>query len=98
MSLVSLELDSHCTFTDSHGEAIKKKHSKTAEESRYQGTVLGKDSELQPVAIAGGSVDNLSQWSARRSRAAAAEKATSESSAMSSALSTPIDTATPEQG
>lgn len=78
--------------------AIKKKHSKTAEESRYQGTMLGKDSDLQPVAIAGGTVDSLSQWNARRLRAADAERTTSASSAISSALSTPIDTETPEQG
>lgn len=60
--------------------------------------MLGKDSDLQPVAIAGGTVDSLSQWNARRLRAADAERTTSASSAISSALSTPIDTETPEQG
>ncbi|KAK6372962.1 hypothetical protein LTR64_004881 [Lithohypha guttulata] len=77
--------------------AIKKKHSKTAEESRFEGTMLGRDADLQPVSIAGGPIGSLSQWNAARMQAAAsAHGAQSVSSAVSSALSTPIDSATPE--
>lgn len=78
--------------------AVKKKHSKTAEESRYQGTMLGKDSDLQPVTIAGGSYNSLSQWRASRHRAVeqSTQNASTPSSTISSALSTPIDSATPE--
>jgi len=40
---------------------LKKKHSKTGEESRFQGTVLGKDAEPRPVKIDGGP-ESLQQW------------------------------------
>ncbi|KKY24491.1 putative bromodomain associated domain protein [Phaeomoniella chlamydospora] len=42
--------------------AMKKKHSKTGEESRYQGTVLGKDGEEPSVVIVGGPVNSLQEW------------------------------------
>jgi len=60
--------------------------------------MLGKDSDLQPVTISGGTFESLSQWNTRRLKATAFERTTSDSSAISSALSTPNDTATPEQG
>ncbi|GAB7352766.1 hypothetical protein MBLNU459_g3114t1 [Dothideomycetes sp. NU459] len=41
---------------------LKKKHSKTGEESRYQGTVLGKPAEDRPIKIEGGPVDSLDEW------------------------------------
>jgi len=41
--------------------AIKKKHSKMGEESRYQGTVLGIGSESRPVKIEGGPA-SLAEW------------------------------------
>lgn len=41
--------------------ALKKKHSKTGEESRFQGTVLGKSSESKPVKIEGGP-GSITEW------------------------------------
>ena len=41
--------------------ALKKKHSKTGEESRYQGTVLGKTAEEHPIVIEGG-VQSIKDW------------------------------------
>ncbi|KAJ5183875.1 hypothetical protein N7492_001491 [Penicillium capsulatum] len=49
--------------------ALKKKHSKTGEESRYAGTVLGKSAEEHPVVIEGGT-PSIREWSTQvRSRA-----------------------------
>lgn len=45
--------------------ALKKKHSKTGEESRYQGTLLGKPAEDRPVKIEGGPVESLLEWQLR---------------------------------
>jgi transcription initiation factor TFIID subunit 3 len=42
--------------------ALKKRQGKTGEESRYQGSVLGKDAELQGVNIVGGPVTKISEW------------------------------------
>ena len=39
-----------------------KKNGKEAEDSRYHGTALGKDSELQGVPILGGPVSSISEW------------------------------------
>ena len=39
-----------------------KKNGKEAEDSRYHGTALGKDSELQSVSIMGGPVTSISEW------------------------------------
>ena len=44
---------------------LKKKHSKTGEESRYQGTVLGKPAEERPIRIEGGDYDSIQAWEAR---------------------------------
>jgi len=41
--------------------ALKKKHSKTGEESRYAGTVLGKSAEEHPVIIEGGA-PSIREW------------------------------------
>lgn len=41
---------------------LKKKHSKTGEESRYQGTVLGKPSDAKPVLIEGGRLETIQAW------------------------------------
>jgi len=40
---------------------LKKKHSKTGEESRYQGTVLGKSAEEYPIVIEGGA-ESIKDW------------------------------------
>jgi len=42
--------------------ALKKKHSKTGEEARYQGTVLGKPAGDRLVKIEGGPVERLEDW------------------------------------
>ena len=41
---------------------LKKKHSKTGEESRYQGTLLGKSAEARETKIEGGAFDSLQVW------------------------------------
>ncbi|PIG80294.1 Bromodomain associated domain protein [Aspergillus arachidicola] len=48
---------------------LKKKHSKTGEESRYAGTVLGKNAEEHPIVIEGGA-PSIQEWGSQvRSRA-----------------------------
>jgi transcription initiation factor TFIID subunit 3 len=44
--------------------ALKKKHSKTGEESRYAGTVLGKSGEEHPVILEGGA-PSIREWGAQ---------------------------------
>jgi transcription initiation factor TFIID subunit 3 len=40
------------------------KHSKTAEESKFNGTILGKGSDaLNKVAVEGGEVSSVQEWS-----------------------------------
>ncbi|KAL1997779.1 hypothetical protein VTN02DRAFT_787 [Thermoascus thermophilus] len=61
--------------------SLKKKHSKTGEESRYAGTVLGKSAEEHPVVIEGG-VASIRDWGLQvKSRE---DRSTSVSSAVSS--------------
>lgn len=62
--------------------------------------MLGKDSDIQPVTIAGGSFETLAQWNAMRLRktAEADRDVSSPSSAISSVLSTPVDGGTPNEG
>lgn len=43
---------------------LKKKHSKTGEESRFQGTVLGIPAEGKPVIIEGGPFESIQAWEA----------------------------------
>ena len=45
--------------------ALMKKHSKTGVESRFQGTVLGIQSETKPVKIEGGGPDSIEEWNRR---------------------------------
>lgn len=45
--------------------ALKKKHSKTGEESRYQGTAIGKDAEAHRITVEGaaeGGPRSIKQW------------------------------------
>lgn len=72
--------------------ALKKKHSKTGEESRYQGSILGKDADGQNVVVVGGQAGSIQEWSAQvRSRAAGTVQRTPASSGISSAPLTPMD-------
>lgn len=41
---------------------LKKKHSRTGEEARFQGTVLGKEMETRIVKIEGGPAESLQDW------------------------------------
>lgn len=67
--------------------ALKKKHSKTGEESRYQGTVLGKSGELHPIVIEGGA-QSIKAWGMQvRSGEASTEAASSVMSSVPSSLS-----------
>lgn len=43
---------------------LKKKHSKTGEESRFQGTVLGIPAEGKPIIIEGGPFESIQAWEA----------------------------------
>ncbi|MCJ1401938.1 hypothetical protein MMC11_005155 [Xylographa trunciseda] len=45
--------------------ALKKKHSKTGEESRFQGTVLGKSADVKPVRLEGGHTESIEGWETR---------------------------------
>lgn len=68
---------------------MKKKQSTTGdEESRYAGTVLGKEAELRSVKIEGSDLTSLEEWkeSIQRSRAGTVYSDTSgrQSSALSS--------------
>ncbi|KAI9847408.1 MAG: hypothetical protein M1837_002597 [Sclerophora amabilis] len=65
--------------------ALKKKHSKTGEESRFQGTVLGKSAEDRPVKIEGGPVGSIEEW-AELIRLNAREAAASSPSSSSTSL------------
>ena len=71
--------------------ALKKKHSKTGEESRFQGTMLGKDVEERAVVIDGG-LESIQAWEAQRHQASKSPEAGSGnlSSAPLSAVSTPL--------
>ncbi|KAK2796190.1 hypothetical protein FQN52_000168 [Onygenales sp. PD_12] len=67
--------------------SLKKKHSKTGEESRYQGTVLGKSGEVHPIVIEGGA-QSIKAWGVQvRSRETSAESVSSAMSSVPSSLS-----------
>lgn len=67
--------------------ALKKKHSKTGEESRYAGTVLGIRAEEHPVIIEGG-VPSIQEWGVQtRARASESGGMDSDTSGVSSAPS-----------
>ena len=44
---------------------MKKKHSKTGEESRFQGTALGRDADEKPVKIEGSDIESVRSWEFR---------------------------------
>jgi transcription initiation factor TFIID subunit 3 len=53
------------TITEDYVTTLKKKHSKTGEESRYQGTVLGKMADDRSIKIEGGPVESIQDWASR---------------------------------
>ncbi|KAL8731115.1 MAG: hypothetical protein Q9166_003643 [cf. Caloplaca sp. 2 TL-2023] len=73
--------------------ALKKKHNKTGESSRFQGTVLGSSVEEKPVRIEGGSVESLQEWTANLRKTSLKENispARQPSSALSSSIGSPL--------
>ncbi|EPS31410.1 hypothetical protein POX_h09697 [Penicillium oxalicum] len=66
--------------------SLKKKHSKTGEESRYAGTVLGKNGEEHPIVLEGG-LPSIREWSAQVRAKAPTSPVVSETSGVSSAPS-----------
>lgn len=82
---------------------LKKKHSKTGEESRYQGTVLGKAAEDRPIRIEGGPAETLEDWNRyvrERSKAKSPEGDKASSSPLSelSEENTPVNVESNEDG
>ncbi|KAI9876805.1 MAG: hypothetical protein M1830_005679 [Pleopsidium flavum] len=75
--------------------ALKKKHSKTGEESRYQGTALGIEGEDKVVRIEGGHAESIQAWEARNRVAVKPPRASS--SGISSAISMSQESATIEE-
>jgi transcription initiation factor TFIID subunit 3 len=78
----SIEMEDYLTV-------LKKKHSKTGEESRYAGTVLGRDSEDHPIVIEGGAATSIRDWGMQVK--SQEPFSGSESSSMSSVLSSLSD-------
>ncbi|EGE00097.1 bromodomain associated protein [Trichophyton tonsurans CBS 112818] len=68
--------------------ALKKKHSKTGEESRFQGTVLGKDAKERPVIIEGGA-ESIKAWRAQVKSREQSSEPSSTISSISSNISVP---------
>ncbi|KUJ11390.1 uncharacterized protein LY89DRAFT_655216 [Mollisia scopiformis] len=68
--------------------ALKKKHSAADEESRYNGTVLGRPTEPRAVKVEGSDITSLKEWAERlRKPPAPTSVQTSSSRRQSSALS-----------
>jgi transcription initiation factor TFIID subunit 3 len=55
-------IDAESLEKEDYLTALKKKHSKTGEESRYAGTVLGKDTDDHPIIIEGGAATSIREW------------------------------------
>ncbi|KAL8686064.1 MAG: hypothetical protein Q9218_007374 [Villophora microphyllina] len=73
--------------------ALKKKHNKTGESSRFQGTVLGTYSEEKPIRIEGGPFETIQEWSAmlrKPSQEGHTPSTAQPSSALTSAMSSPL--------
>ncbi|KAL8833087.1 MAG: hypothetical protein Q9170_004520 [Blastenia crenularia] len=73
--------------------ALKKKHNKTGESSRFQGTVLGSFAEDKPLRIEGGPSDSLQDWAAKlRKQYPEKNRSVSRqpSSALTSTISSPL--------
>jgi len=64
--LAGLSLSLHvCSFTYTCFAVLKKKHSTTDEDSRYDGTVLGRPAEPRAVKVEGGEVANIREWESK---------------------------------
>lgn len=49
--------------------ALKKKHSKTADDAKYQGTIIGRGLDGGEVQVEGGPETSIHEWIAKRSGA-----------------------------
>ncbi|KAL8689004.1 MAG: hypothetical protein Q9224_004747 [Gallowayella concinna] len=77
---------------------LKKKHNKTGESSRFQGTVLGTSAEEKPIRIEGGPFESLQSWAANvREVSLKVDTPPSQqlSSTLSSGMSSPLTPAPP---
>lgn len=63
------------------------------EESRFQGSILGKDSEEQAVAIVGGPVSSIAEWGQLIKATTVSDAVTPATSGISSAPDTPMEDA-----
>ncbi|MCJ1288528.1 hypothetical protein MMC34_000056 [Xylographa carneopallida] len=73
--------------------ALKKKHSKTGEESRFQGTVLGKGADIKPIRLEGGHTESIEGWEAQlrdRKQVVKSQASRKSSSALLSSLGSPL--------
>ncbi|KAL8630232.1 hypothetical protein Q9189_004074 [Teloschistes chrysophthalmus] len=73
--------------------ALKKKHNKTGEVSRFQGTVLGTYAEDKPIRIEGGPIETIQDWSARVTKLSQEGHTPSSgqpNSVLTSAMSSPL--------
>ncbi|KAL8653230.1 MAG: hypothetical protein Q9226_003935 [Calogaya cf. arnoldii] len=73
--------------------ALKRKHNKTGESSRFQGTVLGTTAEEKPIRIEGGPVEILQDWGKRLRKTSMKEDTPSSqepSSAPTSSTGSPL--------
>ena len=61
-------------------ERLKKRHHKGGDDSRLQGTVLGRAAENKSVVVEGGPVQNLKDWSPKVQDAAAKSRTTDHGS------------------
>ncbi len=75
--------------------ALKKKNNKIGDDSRYQGTTLGKEAEQMTVPIVGGAVASIHEWdNLLRVRALSVQLSSPSSpGSLSSAPATPMDDA-----
>ena len=74
-------------------KALKKKHSKTGEESRFQGTVLGKGADIKPIRLEGGHTESIEGWEAQlrdRKQVVKSQASRKSSSALLSSLGSPL--------
>jgi len=73
--------------------ALKNKYTKTGDDSRYQGTLLGKEADPQIVTIVGGPVGSIHEWGTKlRSKAVVPQLSSpAYSGILSSAPLTPMD-------
>ncbi|KAL8772265.1 MAG: hypothetical protein Q9209_002477 [Squamulea sp. 1 TL-2023] len=73
--------------------ALKKKHNKTGESSRFQGTVIGTAAEEKPIRIEGGPVESLQDWGSTLRKPSSKDNALSSrqaSPALTSSTGSPL--------